>query len=298
MKTKLIKVYCHICQLCECSIVANEMQRFTNNCRPKFTDEEVITCYIWGVLNGKSSVKDVYKFIRDYWGDWFPLLPKYHAFNHRINQLHDVLPTILTIVLSNLMPYSTKFIPTLEHLLDSMPIIVAGWKRSNRARAANSFCNKGYCSSKGLYYYGAKVHILGMIRPGSFCTPAAVRLTGAKESDITVAKEWLNSDFANLTIFADKAYIDKNWHQTLKQLYNISIVTPKKLAKGQQFLDAADKIYSQGVSRIRQAVETMFNWLNEKVNLQNASKVRSEKSLFVHVFGKLIAACFALVFNF
>jgi len=274
------------------------MQRFSNNCQPKFTDEEVITCYVWGVLNGKSSVKHAYNFIRDYWADWFPLLPKYHAFNHRMNQLHDVLPTIFMITSSTTLPISPNFLRTLEHLLDSMPIIVAQSNRSGRAKAANTICNKGYCASKGMYYYGAKLHILGMVCPNSFSTPVAARLTGAKESDITVAKEWLNSDFSGLAIYADKAYIDKAWHQTLEQLYGITIITPKKLAKGQQFLDAADKLYSSAVSRVRQAVETMFNWLNEKVNIQNASKVRSEKSLFVHVFGKLIAASLALAFNF
>jgi len=294
MKTKLIKIYCHICQLCQYSTVANEMQRISNNCRPKFTDEEVITCYIWGVLNGKSSVKHVYNFIRDYWGKWFPLLPKYHAFNHRINQLCNVLPVILSVF----MPSLPCVLPTFEHLLDSMPIIVAKASRSGTARAASDVCDKGYCASKKMYYYGAKLHLLGVNCFGRLPTPAAARLSKAGDADITVAKEWLGNDFAGLTIFADKAYIDKNWHSMLKLVHDISVITPVKLAKGQQFLDAADKLFSRFVSTIRQAIETMFNWLNEKVNLQNASKVRSRKSLFVHVFGKLLAACCEFSFNF
>jgi len=294
MNTKLIQLYCHICQLCKYSIVANEMQRVSNNYRPQFTDEEVITCYIWGVLNGKSSVKHIYNFIHDYWGDWFPLLPKYHAFNHRINQLCDVLPIILLVI----MPGLPCAIPTLEHLLDSMPIIVAKSNRSGTARAASDVCDKGYCASKGTYYYGAKLHFLGKICPGSIPAPAAIRLSKASESDITVAKEWLGKDFSGLTIFADKAYIDKNWHEMLKLMHDISIITPVKLAKNQHFLDAADKLFSRAVSSIRQTIESMFNWLNEKVNLQNASKVRSRKSLFVHVFGKLLAACCEFAFNF
>jgi len=294
MKKKLINIYCHICQLCKYSIVANETQRLSNNCRPKFTDEEVITCYIWGVLNGKSSVKCVYNFIRDYWGDWFPRLPKYHAFNHRINELCDVLPIILLVF----MPSLPCVIPTLEYLLDSTPIIVAKSNRSGTARAASDVCDKGYCASKGMYYYGVKLHLLGLIRPGSIPAPAAVLLSRASEGDITVAKEWLDGNFAGLTIFADKAYIDKGWHTTLKLMHDISIITPVKLAKGQQFLDSADKLFSRAVSSVRQSIESLFNWLNEKVNLQNASKVRSRKSLFVHVFGKLLAACCEFAFNF
>ena len=294
MKKKLINIYCHICQLCKYNIVANETQRISNNCQPKFTDEEVITCYIWGVLNGKSSVKCVYNFIRDYWGDWFPLLPKYHAFNHRINQLCDVLPIILLVF----MPDLPCIVPTLEHLLDTLPIIVAKSSRSGTARAASDVCDKGYCASKGMYYYGAKLHLLGTVRPGSIPSPAAVRLSKASDGDITVAKEWLGNDFAGLTIFADKAYIDRDWHTTLKYMHYISIITPVKLAKGQQFLDSADKLFSRAVSSVRQTIESLFNWLNEKVDLQNASKVRSRKSLFVHVFGKLLAACCEFAFNF
>jgi len=293
MENKLIQIYCHICQLCQYSTVADLMQRLTNNCRPKFTDEEVIACYIWGVLNGKSSVKDVWKFIRDYWKPCFPLLPKYHAFNHRINVLHDVLPHIFNLSIS--LNHDAQ---VLSHLLDSLPIIVAKSRRSGFAKSAKSACDKGFCASKGIYYYGVKLHFLGQSRSGTIPLPAAVCLSPASYSDITVAKQWLQSDFRNLTIFADKAYIDKTWHETMKQLYNISIVTPNKLAKGQQFLDAADNLYNKAISGFRQAVETFFNWLNEKVNIQNASKVRSEKSLYSHIFGKLLAASLALLFNF
>ena len=227
LENKLIIIYCHICQLCKYSIVANEMQRISNNCRPKFTDEEVLTCYIWGVLNGKSSVKHVYQFILDYWGGWFPLLPKYHAFNHRVNELCDVLPLILLV----LMPMLPCAIPTIEHLLDSNPIIVATSCRSGTARAASDVCDKGYCASKKMYYYGAKLHFLGMIRPGSIPKPAAVCLSKASEGDITIAKEWLGKDFAGLKIFADKAYLDKEWNALLKSEYGITIVAPVKLAK-------------------------------------------------------------------
>jgi len=294
LENKLIFIYCRICQLCKYSTVANEMQRISNNCRPKFTDEEVLTCYIWGVLSGKSSVKHAYHFIRDYWGGWFPLLPKYHAFNHRMNELCDVLPLILWL----LMPTLPCAVPTIEHVLDSIPIVVANSRRSGTARAASDVCDKGYCASKDMYYYGAKVHFLGMLHPGSIPKPVAACISRASESDITVAKEWVDRSFAGFKIFADKAYIDKDWRETLKSEYNITVVTPVKLAKGQRFLDAADELFSSVVSSIRQPIESIFNWINEKVNLQNASKVRSRKSLMVHVFGKLLAVCCEFAFNF
>jgi len=294
METKLIQLYCHICQLCKYTTIAEVMQRLSNNCRPKFTDEEVILCYIWGVLNGKSSVKDVYRFICDYWHGWFPLLPGYHAFNHRINTLSDVLPKLLSCTIGQL-PLDPQIT---SHLLDSLPITVAKSQRSGFATSAKPFCDKGYCASKGEYYYGVKLHFIGQSRSHSLPLPVAVCLSPASSGDITVAKLWLQDGFYNIDVFADKAYADKMWHAQLKNMRNISIFTPVKLAKGQQFLDSADNLWNRAVSSVRQPVEAFFNWLNEKVKIQCASKVRSEKSLFVHVFGKFLAACFALIFNF
>jgi len=47
---------------------------------------------------------------------------------------------------------------------------------------------------------------------------------------------------------------------------------------------------------VRQPVESFFNWLNEKTQIQNAQKVRATKGLAVHVFGKIAAAFIYLIF--
>jgi len=58
-----------------------------------------------------------------------------------------------------------------------------------------------------------------------------------------------------------------------------------------------DKMYSRAVSQIRQPIEAFFNWIIEKVGIQNASKVRSEKGLLVHVFGRFAAALMIMTFD-
>jgi hypothetical protein len=50
----------------------------------------------------------------------------------------------------------------------------------------------------------------------------------------------------------------------------------------------------EGVSKIRQPVERIFNWLIEKVDIQKAGKVRSNKGLMIHAFGKLATAFITL----
>jgi len=54
-------------------------------------------------------------------------------------------------------------------------------------------------------------------------------------------------------------------------------------------IKAADDLFSTAVSRIRQTIEALFNWLIEKADIQKASKVRSTKGLIIHAFSRLAA---------
>jgi hypothetical protein len=69
--------------------------------------------------------------------------------------------------------------------------------------------------------------------------------------------------------------------------------TPVKKKKGEH-LGMAEEILSTAVSRVRQPIESLFNWIEEKTGIQTASKVRSTQGLLVHVFGKLAAAMLML----
>ena len=59
-----------------------------------------------------------------------------------------------------------------------------------------------------------------------------------------------------------------------------------------------EKYYNRLVRRIRQPVESLFNWIQEKTQIQRASKVRSTDALMIHCWGKLAVAFFLLVFNY
>ncbi len=77
--------------------------------------------------------------------------------------------------------------------------------------------------------------------------------------------------------------------------------TPVKAVKGQteeekQRNKAAEDLFSRAVSKVRQPIEGLFNWLIEKKDFQRAGKVRSTKGLMVHVSGKIAAAFINLIF--
>lgn len=101
-------------------------------------------------------------------------------------------------------------------------------------------------------------------------------------------------NFENRKIYADRAYSDFELN-TLANANGTVILTPYKRKRGEKIIDSADSLLSTAISRIRQPIESLFNQIDEKVKIQNASKVRSLKGVLTHVWGKLTA--FMLVFS-
>ena len=246
-----------------------------------------MTTYLFGIAEGKFDVKAIYSFIKEYWSDWFPDMPKYQNYNRRINLLSSSFQALYGLLISE--QAIDKGIHS--HLIDSMPIIVASQKRSNHAKAARGVCDKGYCSSKGIYYYGVKLHVLGQKQYQALPLVCMANVTPASDNDITVAKEWL-CNIQDMDIYADKMYASEAWSFELAQR-NVNIFTPVKLKKGQVSLDSADKLFSSAISRARQAIESFFNWIHQKTHIQSASKVRSVSGLIAFIFARLAAlVCF------
>ncbi|MBF0208164.1 MAG: hypothetical protein HQK53_14900, partial [Oligoflexia bacterium] len=63
-------------------------------------------------------------------------------------------------------------------------------------------------------------------------------------------------------------------------------------------LNIFEAMDSADISRRRQPIESLINWINEKTGIQIASKVRSTKGLNLHFFGRLAAAVMMMIFNF
>jgi len=282
--TQFIELYCTVCYYYN-STLANEAQRQSNNFCPKFSDEECIATYLWGIANQKLNVKACHNFIKDYYNDWFPKLPGYKAYNARVCYLADAIKMLASVLLGDL-GFDTSHS---DFVMDSMPIVVAGSKRSGSAKAAAELCNKGYCASKNMYYYGLKLHILAQCNHKAMPTPALMTLSKASTHDINIGKELLY-DLRNIRVFCDTAYIDKAWQEYMLVEQGVEIITPIKRKKNQEFLSAADKLFSRAVSSVKQTIESLNNWLIEKTNIQQASKVRSAAGLTAFVFARIACA--------
>ena len=286
---QLINLYCVICHQYNTRLVF-DAQRTSNNFLPQFTDEECITVMLWGLANRKFSCRDVHKFTQTYYADWFPALPKYKAFNKRSCYLADAIKSLSNELLSGLASIDPD---CKTHLMDSMPIILANQNRSSRAKVAPDLCDKGYCDSKKMWFYGVRLHTLGQSQYKSLPQPRLMQLAPASYHDLKVAEEMLMGVFG-MDVFADKAYIKSDWQTSLSVNNKTHIITPIKLAKGQERLNSADSLFSTAVSKVRQPIESFFNWLNELTHIQSASKVRSSKGLVSFVFARIALACFVI----
>jgi len=181
-----------------------------------------------------------------------------------------------------------------------MPIVTC-MQKNRKAKVAREVVDKGWCSTKNMYYYGLKLHLLGFRRPGTIPFPEFIGLTSASENDLTAFKELFGDNIYDRVIFGDRIFFDQSYFDNKWSEQNIQMLTPIKLVKGEtesirQREKAYRDLYSASVSKVRQPVESFFNWLNEKTKIQEAQKVRSTNGLTVHVFGKIAAAFLFLIF--
>jgi hypothetical protein len=59
---------------------------------------------------------------------------------------------------------------------------------------------------------------------------------------------------------------------------------------------ASNDLYSTAASRVSQPIESLFNRLTDKTNIQRAYKIRSTKGLLGHLFGKIATAFINVMF--
>lgn len=290
---KLIKIYFYICDQWEADL-KYLCERFSNNNQPGLTDQEIMTIYLYAMDQEKHwTIKQIYQFADLYLRSWFPHLGSYASFNNRLNRLYEAFRKLACTLLEQNQPGDCILD---QSLLDSMPIITCSGKRAGKV--ARDIADKGYCPTKIGYYYGLKLHAIGFRRMGKLPFPEQILLTEASESDINVYKQtW--SEIPDRVLFGDKGYMDIDFNQQKMKDYQLEMLTPVKEVKGmedqhKQRIKAANDLFSTAVSRIRQPIESLFNWLIQKTNIQMASTVRSTKGLLVHAYGRLAAAYISL----
>ena len=288
MQRQLIELYLLVCHLYDTQPVL-QFQRL-RHVTPEFTDHELITIYLFGHLHGYFSMRQVYDHIHHHWREWFPNLPSYQAFNHRLNSL---APAFELLIDSLLQQANTPLSGAGDRVIDSLPVILARSSRATQAAVAREMADKTFCASKNLWYHGVKIHLQAARRAKLLPVPERIYVTEASCHDLAALRQ-MNLALGNCALFADKAYACV---ETKAEFDNqgTALATPTKKQKHQP-LERTDSLWSRFVSAMRQPIESLFNWIIEKTGIQNASKVRSTNGLLVHCYGKLAVACVLLVF--
>lgn len=292
---KLIKIYFHVCEKFENELKFSCM-RFSNNYKPEFTDQEAMAIYLFCVSEEqRMKIKHIHTFASEYLRSWFPKLPSYTAFDNRLNRLSEAFKYFAGSLLIDYKPIECS---DKVSLLDSLPIITCSGKR--KGKVAREITDKGYCSTKSMYYYGLKLHALAFHHQHRLPFPEQLLITPASENDLNVFRNaW--EVIEDRTFYGDKIYHNTDYFNNLYDSKNSTMLTPIKGVKNQSeweknFDRAYNDLFSKAVSTIRQPIESFFNWLIEKTDLQRANKTRSTAGLLVHVFGKIAAAFIPLIF--
>ncbi|MFN2393908.1 MAG: hypothetical protein ABR566_18355 [Pyrinomonadaceae bacterium] len=135
MENQLIQLYLLVCQIYD-NQSSLKSQRLSNF-KPKFTDQELVTIYLFGHLNGLFSKKAIYRLTRHYWAEWFPALPSYQAFSNRLNLLESSFQIISRQLLKSLAAGESQEV---DHLVDSFPVMLAKGAFARRASVARDIC--------------------------------------------------------------------------------------------------------------------------------------------------------------
>jgi hypothetical protein len=286
VEQQLIALYLRVCRAYD-NQPALKYQRLSNF-RPRCTDEELLTIYLFGHMQGLTQQRRIHAYLRRHWQGWFPALPSYQAFNRLLNRLVMVFEQLINSALSTPIAHLA---PTADRLIDSMPVILAKGTRSSTARVAAEVADKGYCASKSSYYYGVKLHAIALRRTKKLPLPALLHLSRASQHDLAALRE-LNPDLGKSVLFGDKAYADEETKRVMAAR-GTHLVTPYKRRRNEPETNTP-ALWSRFVSSCRQPLESLFGWLIQRTDIQNASRVRSTKGLLVHCYGKLAVACLLL----
>lgn len=218
-------------------------------------------------------------------------LPTYQSVNYRLNEL---IPAFELLIEQLLTSGAWQIKATDDHLVDSVPVMLARGTRANRGRVAPDLADTGFCTTKQQHYRGVKLHFIAARRIAQLPLPEKIHLSTASQHDLAALRELSPALPAGCALFGDKAYFHADTTVDCKE-HGWFLLASYKRYRNEPEKDVPT-FYNRFVSAIRQPLESLFNWLIQKTDLQNASRVRSSQGLKVHCYGKLAAACLLLTF--
>jgi hypothetical protein len=151
-------------------------------------------------------------------------------------------------------------------LMDSFPVALAKQGHRFKAKVAPELAASGFCSTKKLYYYGVRVHVVGRAQAGTLPRPEYIGVTGAHAHDGKIFDQ-IRPALTNNVLYGDKAY-QRPDAEEIHRTQNLTVLTPVKKQKGQDSLETQDQWLSTAVSRVRQPIEALFAWIEQQTGIE------------------------------
>ena len=119
-QNQLITIYLYVCKHYQ-NYLWILCQRMSNYVDLKFSDEEVITLYLFGVIDKNRELKRIYEYADRHLREGFPQLPSYTAFVQRLNKVADVFAPLLEMIQQDPVSKNKENV----WLMDSFPVALA-----------------------------------------------------------------------------------------------------------------------------------------------------------------------------
>jgi hypothetical protein len=142
-------------------------------------------------------------------------------------------PTFQTFgaLLSNAL--DARRTPEIDHLVDSLPVMLAQHGHSYRARVGREVADIGYCAAKKTRFHGVRLHCIAQRRMGRLPLPSQVWLCAASHHD---SKAFIGQqpEIATTELFGDLAYPTPEIINHLKEQLS-RLIAPQKSRKAKSY---------------------------------------------------------------
>jgi hypothetical protein len=229
MENLLIEIYLFVCQIYDTSSKTC-YQHLSNNAKPRCTDQELVTIWFFAHSEGCFEKKKMHRLIEKYGPEWKPLWPSYQTFVLRLNRLEPTFQTFGALLSGALAARETA---EFDHLVDSLPVMLAQQGHSYGARVGREIADVGFCAAKKIRFPGVRLHCMAQRRANQLPLPTQVWLCAALHHDSKAFSEQ-QPELSATELFGDLAYPTPEIISHLKE-QQTRLIAPQKKPKGKSY---------------------------------------------------------------
>ncbi len=246
----IITVYCLVCEHYQAVIAQHPIRR--RGFPLALSDAEVITMEICGEYFGLNQDEDLYDYFRSHYQHFFPNLRERTGFVRQAANLW----ALKAMIQRRLTQISGQAADEVQ-IIDTLPLPVCTYTRSQRDRCFKPEADYGYCAAKDMHYYGFKLG-LRISRAGMII---AYPLLPARPHDSQLLDD-LILGFEGV-VPADKGFVDAFRQENLACKRHIELVVPAR----KNMKEKPPKSILQTCGRWRKLVETVGSHLTERYHI-------------------------------